>query len=195
MNWVDLAVLGVIALSALVGLMRGLVREVLGLGAWAAALVIASPYGVFPYVQPIAQQHIADKPIADGVAFGLVFLAALVVLSLIVGRISSAVRGSVLGGLDRTMGLPFGIARGVVLLAVAFVVGAYVIAPEQWPAPVLQSRALPLVQRSAEWLSAQLPPAYRPPMPKLPPTRATTAAELMRATPAGRALGSRPTRD
>ena len=195
MNWVDFAVLGVLALSALVGLMRGLVREVLGLGAWAAALLIASPYGVFLYVQPIARQHITDPSIADGVAFGLVFLAALIVLSLLVGRISGAVRGSVLGGLDRTLGLPFGIARGVVLMAVAFVVGAYVVPPEQWPPPVLQSRALPLVGRSAEWLSAQLPPAYRPAMPKLPPVRTATAAELLRATPAGRALGSRPTRD
>lgn len=195
MNWVDVAALCVIALSALVGLTRGFVREVLGLAAWAVALLIASPYGVFPYVQPIARQNINDPAIADGVAFGLVFLAALVVLSLIVGRISGAVRGSVLGGLDRTLGLPFGVARGVLVLAVAFVVGGYVMNPEQWPPAVLQSRALPLVARSAEWLSAQLPPAYRPPMPKLPATRTTTAAELMRATPAGRALGSRPARD
>lgn len=195
MNWVDLAVLGVIALSALVGLMRGVVREVLGLAAWAAALLIASPYGAFPYVQPVARQNINDPAIADGVAFGLVFLAALIVLSIIVGRISGAVRGSVLGGLDRTLGLPFGAARGVVVLAAAFVVSGYVTNPEQWPPPVLESRALPLVQRSAEWLTAQLPPAYRPPLPKLPPTRATTAADLLRANPAGRALGSRPTRD
>lgn len=195
MNWVDLAVLGVIALSALVGLMRGLVREVLGLAAWAAALLVASPYGVFPYVQPFARQNIADPGIADGVAFGLVFLAALVVLSVIVSRISYAVRGSVLGGLDRTLGLPFGVARGVALFAVAFVVGGYVFNPEQWPPPVLQSRALPLVQRSAEWLAQQLPPAYRPALPKLPPGRTATAADLMRANPTGRALGSRPARD
>lgn len=195
MNWVDLVVLGVIALSALVGIMRGLVREVLGLAAWAAALLIASPYGALPYVQPIARQNINDPAIADGVAFGLVFLAALIVLSIVVSRISGAVRGSALGGLDRTLGLPFGAARGAILLAVAFVVGGYVINPEQWPAPVLQARALPLVQRSAEWLAAQLPPAYRPPMPKLPPGRTTTAADLLRANPAGRALGSRPTRD
>lgn len=195
MNWVDLAVLGVIALSALVGLMRGLVREVLGLAAWVAALLIASPYGAFPYVQPLARQNINDPAIADGVAFGLVFLVALVVLSLLVGRISNAVRGSALGGMDRTLGLPFGIARSVILLAVAFVVTGYVINPEQWPAPVLQSRALPLVQRSADWLAAQLPPAYRPPMPKLPPGRTTTAADLLRANPAGRALGNRPIRD
>lgn len=195
MNWVDLAVLGVIGLSALVGLMRGLVREVLGLAAWAAALLIASPYGVFPYVQPYARQTIADPGIADGVAFGLVFIAALIVLSVVVSRISYAVRSSVLGGLDRTLGLPFGAARGVVLLAAAFVVGGYVFSAEQWPQPVLQSRALPLVQRSAEWIVQQMPPAYRPAMPKLPPARTATAAELMRANPAGRALGSRPARD
>lgn len=195
MNWVDLVALGVIALSALVGVMRGLVREVLGLAAWVAALLIASPYGVLPYVQPVARQNIDNPAIADGVAFGLVFLAALVLLSILVGRIGDAVRGSVLGGLDRTLGLPFGAVRGVILLAVAYVVAGYVLSTEQWPAPVLQSRALPLIERSAEWLAAQLPPGYRPPMPKLPPGRTATSADLMRANPAGRALGSRPTRD
>ena len=145
MNWVDLAVLGVIALSALVGLMRGLVREVLGLAAWAAALLIASPYGVFPYVQPFARQNIADSGIADGVAFGLVFLAALVVLSVVVSRISYAVRGSVLGGLDRTLGLPFGVARGVVLFAVAFVVGG---SPDGFPGVLIDP---PTAQDHGRW--------------------------------------------
>ena len=46
MNWVDLVVLGVILLSGLLAFTRGLVREVLGLGAWVIAAVIASPYGV-----------------------------------------------------------------------------------------------------------------------------------------------------
>lgn len=195
MNWVDLAVLGVIAVSALLGFLRGLVREVLGLAAWVAAAVAASPYGVFPYVQPFARQYIADPGIADAVAFGGVFLLALILLSFVVRMVSNAVRGSMLGGLDRTLGLAFGAARGGALLAVAFILAGIVIDVAQWPAPVLDARALPLVHRGAEWLVAQLPPGYRPAVAKPPARRTATAADLMRAAPAGRALGSRPARD
>ncbi len=195
MNWVDLAVLGVIVVSALLGLMRGLVREVLGVAAWVAAGILASPYGAFPYLQPFARRQIADPAIADAVAFGAVFLVALVLLSLVVRAVSNAVRGSMLGGLDRTLGLGFGAGRGVVLLAVAYVLAGLAISIEQWPAPVLQARSLPLAHRSATWLVAQLPPGYRPTVVKPPVGRVTTVADLLRATPAGRALGSRPVRD
>ena len=195
MNWVDLAVLGVIVVSALLGLLRGLVREALGVAAWVLAAIAASPYGAFPYAQPIARQHIADPGIADAVAFGAVFLVVLVVLLLIAGFGSRLVRGSVLGSLDRTLGLGFGVLRGGVLLATAYIVAGFVIAVEQWPAPVLEARSLPLVHRGAEWIAAQLPPGYKPAVATPPAGRATTAAELMRASPAGRALGSRTTRE
>ena len=83
MNWVDLAVLAVVALSGLLAFMRGLVREVLGVGAWIAAALVASPYGVFPYVQPWVRQQFAEPSVADAIAFGAVFLAVLIVLWLI----------------------------------------------------------------------------------------------------------------
>ncbi len=195
MNWVDLAVLGVIVVSALVGLLRGLVREGLGVAAWVCATVAASPYGAFPYVQPFARKHIADPGIADAVAFGGVFLVVLVVLLLLVGWISRAVRGSALGGLDRTLGVVFGLARGAALLAIAYIVAGIGIAVEQWPAPVLEARSLPLVYRGAAWVRQQLPPGYQPAVSPPPAGRTTTAADLLRATPAGRALGSRAARE
>ena len=195
MNWVDLAVLGVIVVSALLGLLRGLVREALGVAAWVLAAVAASPYGAFPYTQPIARQHIADPGIADAVAFGVVFLAVLVILLLIAGVVSRLVRRSVLGSLDRTLGLVFGAARGGILLASAFIIAGFALAIEQWPAPVLEARSLPLVHRGAEWIASQMPPGYKPAVATPPTGKVTTAAELMRAIPAGRALGSRAARE
>src|SRR3954471_11887923 len=115
MNWVDLVVLGVIALSGLLAFMRGLVREVLGVGAWIIAAFVASPYGVFPYIAPWVRQQISDQTIADAVAMGAVFLIVLIVLSFVASAISSAVQGVGLGGLDRTLGLVFGLARGALL--------------------------------------------------------------------------------
>ena len=195
MNWVDIVVLAVLALSGLLAFMRGLVREVLGVAAWAVAALVASPYGVFPYVQPWVRQQFADPGVADAVAFGGVFLIVLIVLWLIAAGIGNAVRGSALGGLDRTLGLVFGLARGAALLAAAYILTGHLVAPDQWPAPVLEARSLPTIYRGAEWLAAQLPPQYRPAVAAPPAGRSTTAAALLRANPVGRALGARPVRE
>src|SRR5579875_4043466 len=103
MNWVDLAVLAVLVLSALAGLVRGLVREVLGVGAWVLALLAASPWGFFPAVVPLVRQRIADPEIADGVAFLVVFVPALIVLWVAARIVSGYVQRSAVGGLDRTL--------------------------------------------------------------------------------------------
>lgn len=195
MNWVDVAVLAVVALSGLLAFMRGLVREVLGVGAWILAALVASPYGVFPFVQPWVRQQFADPAVADAVAFGAVFLLVLIVLWLVARGISNAVRGSVLGGLDRTLGLVFGLARGAVLLAGAYILAGLAIAVDQWPVPVLEARTLPIVYRGAEWLANQVPPPYRPAVAPPPLGRPTSAASLLHANPVGRALGARPARE
>ncbi len=85
MNWVDLVVLAVVLVSGLVGVLRGMVREVLGVAAWVAAAWIASPYGVFPYVAPWARKQGSDPGVGDILAFGGVFLSALIVLWIVVG--------------------------------------------------------------------------------------------------------------
>ena len=195
MNWVDLVVLAVVLVSGLVGVLRGLVREVLGVAAWIAAAWVASPYGALPYIAPWVRKQVSDPGVGDIVAFGGVFLVALVVLWIIVGAISGRVRGSALGGLDRTFGLVFGLGRGAVLLAAAYVLGGFLSPSEGWPAPVQQARLLTPVYGGAEWLAGQVPPPYRPNVAKLPFGRTTTAADLLHATPAGRALSVRPARE
>ena len=195
MNWVDLVVLAVVLVSGLVGVLRGLVREVLGVAAWIAAAWVASPYGVFPYVAPWVRKQVSDPGVGDILAFGGVFLAALIVLWIVVGLVSSRVRGSALGGLDRTFGLVFGLGRGAALLAAAYILGGFLSPSDGWPAPVQQARMLTPVYQGAEWLAGQVPPPYRPNVAKPPGGRTTTAADLLHATPAGRALSARPVRE
>lgn len=195
MNWVDLAVLAVLALSGLLAFMRGLVREVLGLGAWVVAAIVASPYGVFPHIQPWVRQQFSDPTTADIVAFGGVFVITLIVLWMIAGALGAAVRGSVLGGLDRTLGLVFGLARGGVLVAVLYLLVGMVLPAEQWPSPVLQARALPIVHQGAEWLAGQMPASYRPAVAAPPAGPTTTADQLLTPHAAGVARGPRITRE
>jgi membrane protein required for colicin V production len=185
MTWVDLAVLGVLAVSALLAFMRGFVREVLGIGAWVAAVLAA--IWAFPYARPRFREWLGSPDLVDPVAFGAVFIITLLILLLVSHWIGALVRRSALGGVDRTLGLLFGLARGAVLIVVAYIAAGLVIPLERWPEPVLRARSLPLVYTGAAWAVRQLPPDYRPKLQGPPPARQTTAADLLHATPQGRA--------
>jgi len=195
MNWVDLVVLAVILLSGLLAFMRGFVREALGLGAWLVAAFVASPYGVFPYVAPWARQQFADSTLADTVAYAGVFLIVLIALSVLANSLSNFVHYSALGGLDRTLGLVFGLVRGAVLLAIAYILVGMAVPVDQWPPAVLDARSLPAIYRGAAWIVAELPAAYRPALAAPPPGRSTSAASLFQPNPVGRALGARPSHE
>ncbi len=92
MTWVDLVVLAVIAVSALLAFVRGLVREVLGIAAWAGA--IFAGVWALPRVRPQFQAWLGHSPWVDPVAFAVVFILSLIVLMLLSRWISGLVRAS-----------------------------------------------------------------------------------------------------
>jgi len=186
MTWVDLAVLAVLVVSALLAFMRGLVREVLGLAAWVGAIFCG--VWALPRVRPHFQQWLGTSPWIDPIAFGVVFLVALIVLMLISRWISALVRASPISGLDRTLGLVFGLVRGAALCIVAYIGAGLVIQVDRWPQPVLNAESVWPVYRGASWVVEQLPPEYRPHLYPPPAGRETTASALLQAPPQGRAV-------
>jgi membrane protein required for colicin V production len=160
MNWVDGVVLAILAVSAILAFFRGLVREVLGIGAWVAAAVAA--FLAWPEVRPWVGEHIEPDWLANAVAAGGVFLAVLLVLKVIVAWIAARVERSALGGVDRALGLVFGLARGAFLVVLAYILAERFFPMDRWPADVREARALPVVADGARWLVAQLPPEVRP---------------------------------
>ena len=86
MTWVDAVVLAVLALSALLAFSRGLVREVLSLAAWIGAIFAA--VWALPRVRPQVHQWIGESPWVDPVAFALVFIVSLIVLSIVARLLS-----------------------------------------------------------------------------------------------------------
>ncbi len=185
MTWVDLVVLGVLAVSALLAFMRGFVREVLGVGAWVAAALVA--VWAFPFARPHVRAWLGTPDLVDPITFAGVFIVTLLVLLLVSHWIGALVRGSVLGGLDRTLGLLFGLLRGAALVVFAYIAAGLVIPVDRWPEPVLQARSLVPTYEAALWAAARLPPDYRPKLQAPPAGRETTAEDLLHATPQGRA--------
>jgi membrane protein required for colicin V production len=124
---VDGVAAGVILLSAILAYSRGVVREVMAIAGWVGAAVLG--YIFAGAAQPLVKEipYIGEK-IGDNcdlsmiAAFLAVFAVGLVLASLFTPLFSSVVQRSVRGGLDQALGFFFGAARGILLVAAAFVV-------------------------------------------------------------------------
>jgi membrane protein required for colicin V production len=187
MTWVDLVVIGVVALSALVAFARGFVREVLGIAAWVCAAFVS--IWAFPYVAPKFRGWISEADIADPAAFISVFFVALIILSIVSRWIAALVALSPLGGVDRTLGLLFGLLRGALLVVAAYIAAGMVVPVGRWPEPVLEARLLMPTYHGAKWVVDHVPPPYQPNLQPPPQGRQPAEEDLLRATPQGRATG------
>ncbi|MFY0622594.1 MAG: CvpA family protein [Pelagimonas sp.] len=135
---VDGVVAVIVVLSALLAYSRGLVRETMAIAGWIIAGILAFMFAdqVQPLVKeiPVIGEFLGDNcELAIIAAFAAVFTVALVVTSFFTPLLSSLVHRSVLGGLDQALGFLFGVARGILLVAVAFFVYETVITAQDIP--------------------------------------------------------------
>lgn len=124
---VDGVVAGVIVLSAILAYSRGFVREAMAIVGWVGAALLAFVFA--PAAQPLIKEvPVLGEFLADSCelsmigAFAAVFAVGLILASLFTPLLSSVVQRSALGGADQGLGFLFGVARGVVLVMVAFLV-------------------------------------------------------------------------
>jgi membrane protein required for colicin V production len=117
---VDLAFLGVLALSLLIGAWRGLVYEVLSVLGWAASFYLAQ--WLAPDVALMLPLQSASEPVRYAAAFVLVFILSVFAAGLLAVVIKKLVEAMGLRPVDRTLGAAFGLVRGVILLLAVTVV-------------------------------------------------------------------------
>ncbi|HYN77456.1 MAG TPA: CvpA family protein [Lamprocystis sp. (in: g-proteobacteria)] len=154
MNWVDIAIIAILLLSALIGLARGLVREVLSLGVWLAALGVAYYYHTTVAAALTAQ--ITQPNVRLGVAFVGLILAVLILGSIVGWLLTALVDKTGLSWVDRLLGLVFGAARGGVLVAMAVFLAALTpLVDETW---WQDSKAIAQSQVAANWMLGLVPP-------------------------------------
>jgi len=156
MNPVDMGVLLILLISAILAFFRGFVQEVMGIGAWIGAILVAI-YGL-PLAQPYARQYIPIEWAADLGTAIVLFLVSLVVFSIITTLIARRVQDSALNSLDRSLGFLFGLARGALVVIILDVAASWLVPPETQPEWVQQARSMPLIRDSEATLYAMLPP-------------------------------------
>ncbi len=152
MTWFDYAVLIVIGISVLVSIIHGFVRELLALAAWIAAFVVAqwaAPIAVA--WMPAALENPSLRVLA---AFMMVFVAVLIVMTLLAYAISGLVKTAGLGGVDRLLGAIFGFVRGILIVLVGVLVAGLTTLPTEpvWRYAVLSPPFEALANTVKVWL-------------------------------------------
>jgi len=154
-TFLDIAIGVVLLVSGLLAFVRGFVQEVLSVGAWVGAIVVAV-FG-FPYLRPYARDLIPHELAADVAAGAAIFVVALVVLSLLTRALSDRVKDSALNALDRSLGFVFGLLRGAVLVCLAYIAIEWLMVPSQQPSWLRDARAMPLIEWGADQLKSLVP--------------------------------------
>jgi membrane protein required for colicin V production len=115
-SWVDWVFLAVVALSVVVGLVRGLLYEVMSLLGWVVAYIAAHALGAT--LAPSLPIGAPGSGLNAAAAFAAVFIGTLILWSLLSWLIKRLVQASPLNALDRALGAVFGLLRGVLVLLV-----------------------------------------------------------------------------
>jgi membrane protein required for colicin V production len=155
MTWLDYALLAVVGLSALVGIWRGLVREVFALAGWVAAIAVAMLFA--GEAAKLIPSGFATPLVRTVIAFAVLFVVILVTVSIAGLLFTKAARAVGLGLADRTLGGVFGFARGALILLVLALAAGLTAVPKEpfWREAKL---AAPL-ETAAIAVKPYLPPA------------------------------------
>ena len=148
MTVLDYIIIAVFASSAIAGLFSGFLRGVCSLVTWILALWGGWHYGYL--IEPYLGGDLSDPPFSTWAGSTLVFLAVLLVGAGVSAVLGYLVRLSLFRGMDRFLGLLFGMARGVVIIGVLAIVcqTARLDGQSWWK----HARLTPLVQQVAHGL-------------------------------------------
>jgi membrane protein required for colicin V production len=156
MSWLDYAILGVLAVSVVWGIWRGFVREVISLAGWVlaflAANAVAGPLG------DALPTSISSPEVRVLAAFLVVFIFTLSIATVAGMLLSRLLKAAGLGGLDRTLGGLFGMARGVVILLALAIAAGLTMAPRHplWKESVGAGMLTRTVLQLKPWLPPRL---------------------------------------
>ena len=153
---VDYAVVFVLFMSAVFSTLRGMTREFLGLLGWAVSVVVAN------YAKPLLANPVADLINANGLsatlAWGIPFAATAIIWFLVASLLSPGLTRAGLGSLDRWLGVFFGLARGYLLVLLAFIGAVLAIGGEnKLPATIQNAQSTHIFSKTAEYFANFMP--------------------------------------
>ena len=153
LNWIDFCIIGIIAISAIISLFRGFIKEAFSLMTWAAAVILAWMF--FRDLSQYLIQWISLPSARFGVSFIAIMIVVLLIGGIVTYVVSSLVEHTGLTGTDRMLGMFFGIVRGVLIIAIIILLAGLTAFPQDpwWR----QSMLIGYFQEISIWLQSMLP--------------------------------------
>ena len=151
--WIDVVILALIALSAILSLFRGFVREAVALVTWLVALWVAMAF--YEDLAAILSQWISLPSAQRITAFAVLFICVLLLGAIVNFLASKLVNKTGLTGTDKLLGIVFGVARGGVIVAILVLLAGLTPLPQDpwWQ----DSQMLGYFQELAMWMRSYLP--------------------------------------
>ena len=154
MIWIDYALLAVIGISGVLSLMRGFLREALSLMGWIAAFWVAIAFS--GKAAALLEAHVSAPSVRHAIAFAALFVGVLLLTGAALRLMGLLVEKTGLSGTDRTLGILFGVLRGIVIAGVLVLLAGLTPLPRDpwWSRSVF----LPHFERVANEIRVFLPP-------------------------------------
>jgi membrane protein required for colicin V production len=153
MNWADYIILAIILLSALLSVGRGFVREVLSLLGWVAALWVSISFS--PALSERLYSVVSVPSMRRVLGFLTLFIATLLLAAGVNYLITKLIIKKGLSSTDRALGILFGMARGIAIVAIMVLMAGLTPLPQDpwWK----ESLLLEHFQSLALWIRSYLP--------------------------------------
>ena len=150
----DGILIGFTLVSAMLAMVRGFSREVLSIASWVAAA--AAAFFFYPILVPYLTPYISNDKVAMAASAAIVFFIALIVVTVITMKIADFIIDSRVGALDRTLGVLYGAARGILVVAVGLLFFNW-LAGDNQPGWVTEAKSKPLLDTIGEKIQGILP--------------------------------------
>lgn len=156
MIWIDYAILAVVGISGVISLMRGFIREALSLAGWIAAFWIAIAFSGRAALW--LEGYVTVPSVRVGMAFAVLFIGVLLLCGIVLRLAGTLVDRTGMSGTDRTLGIVFGVLRGIVVTGVLVLLAGLTPVPRDpwWSQSMLLPHFVELAREIRTFLPADV---------------------------------------
>ncbi|MFI3242044.1 MAG: CvpA family protein [Alphaproteobacteria bacterium] len=155
MNNLDIIILFIVAISALMSISRGFIREVLSIVGWVVGSALVVTF--LPIVMPFSTEHITDETTAKIITSVGIFGAFMLFWMFFSSGTASKIKASKLGNIDKVLGLFFGLFRAFLLIILVYILVGLVYPKEEMPKTFKESKYFTIAGSFAEPIQKLIP--------------------------------------
>lgn len=155
LNNLDVIILIVVGISGLIALSRGLIKEVLSIVGW-----VLSGFAVvwlLPFFTKITNQYVSSGLVSGILSAVFILILFMVIWILVTDSMVGKIRSSKLSGLDRILGLFFGIMRAFLLIILIYILCGWCVPADRQPEFMRKSKYFQIAGSFAEPIENLIP--------------------------------------